>query len=150
MAVQWVGEGHPGVPPRRTSFPPPPHHHLRPLPGESFRLTGFPELFRATPHAKLRTPSGGGGSSGEYCEPLMAAGTVGRASVCALWVFLTLYSRRCFPPPPSGEPFPSTAQIQEEFISLFSRRLWNRVEGDRSRPPSTDYSWMFGRNRRSP
>ncbi|TWW59439.1 hypothetical protein D4764_06G0009690, partial [Takifugu flavidus] len=100
MAVQWVGEGHPGVPPRRTSFPPPPHHHLHPLPGESFRLTGFPEQIRATPHALVRAPSGGGGgSSGEYCEPLMAAGAVGGASACALWVFLTLRSRRCVPPP---------------------------------------------------
>lgn len=143
-----MGEGHPGVPPRRTSFPPPPHHHLHPLPGESFRLTGFPEQFRATPHAKVRAPSGGG-SSGEYCEPLMAAGAVGGASVCALWVFLTLRSRRRVPPPPSGPPLPSTAEIQDEPISLFSRRLLNQIWGDGSRPPP-DHSWMFGRNRRSP
>ena len=67
----------------------------------------------------------------------MAAGTDGRASVRAPWGFLTLHTRRPFPPPPSGAPLPSTAQIQEESISLFSRRLRNGVEGDRSRPPST-------------
>lgn len=72
--------------------------------------------------------------------------------LCSLWVFShAALSSLCPPTPPSGPPLPSTAEIQEEPISLFSLPVvessWG---GDRSRPPPPDYSGMFGRNRRSP
>lgn len=73
----------------------------------------------ATPHDMVRGQSGSGSrSSGIQCKPLMVAGTLGCASVCALW-FLPPHSRRRSPPPPACPPLPSTARIHGEPISVF-------------------------------